>query len=89
MGYLLYKLLTNGVFAEQLWFKIKMFLVIAVVLNGSALGRRTGVQIRKTVVAETGNTVKLAMLKRRLLLFHLVQLILFLVIFVLGVFKFN
>ncbi|HWB26492.1 MAG TPA: DUF2269 family protein [Chitinophagaceae bacterium] len=82
-------LLTNGIFAEQLWFKIKMYLVIAVVINGIAVGRRTGLQIRKAAAGLTGNTAALSSLKKRLLFFHVIQLTIFALIFIMGVFKFN
>jgi len=81
--------LTRGVYGEQIWFRIKMILVVLVLINGLAVGRRTGLQVRKTVVNADGNALKLAALKKRLLLFHVIQLLLFLSIFVLGVFKFN
>jgi len=82
-------LLTNGIYAEQICFKIKMMLVIIVIVNGLALGRRTGLQIRKNIAAGGTNTVQLTSLKKTLSFFHLLQLTLFIAIFVMGVFKFN
>lgn len=80
-------LLTNGIYGEQLWFKIKMMLVIAAILNGLLLGRRTGLQIRRSVAGE--DTGRLQALKKRLTLFHISQLTILTAIFVMGVFKFN
>src|SRR5215207_6268648 len=34
--------ITRGAFGEQLWFKIKFGLIIAVIVNGLAVGRRQG-----------------------------------------------
>lgn len=80
-------LLTNGIYGEQLWFKIKMMLVIVAILNGLLLGRRTGLQIRRSVAGE--DTGRLQALKKRLTLFHISQLTILTAIFVMGVFKFN
>lgn len=80
-------LLTHGIYAEQTWFKIKMILVIITVVNGLAVGRRTGLQVRKNVAVN--NTAAVINLKQRLLVFHITQLTLFAAIFVMGVFKFN
>ena len=82
-------LLTKGIFGEQTWFRIKMILVIAVVINGQAFGRRTGIQVQKACAAENSSALSLAGLKRKLSVIHLLQLGLFLAIFILGVFKFN
>src|SRR3954471_6015001 len=38
--------LTNGVFGEQLWFRIKFGLVILLMLNGMVIGRRLGNKLR-------------------------------------------
>lgn len=80
--------LTNGIYGEQTWFRIKMILVIIAIINGLAVGRRTGIQIRKNVEAN-GAAANLAALKQKLLIFHIIQLTIFTVIFVMGVFKFN
>jgi len=82
-------LLTKGIFGEQTWFRIKMILVVATVINGLAFGRRTGIQVRKAFTNENTSPLNLASLKRKLSAFHLLQLGLFLAIFILGVFKFN
>jgi len=80
--YMMY--LTKGVFAGQLWFRIKIVLVLLVIANSfvaKALGKRV-----KVMVAEEGS---IGGLQRKVMAFYLVQLILFLTIFVLGVFKFT
>lgn len=82
---------TNGAFGEQVWFRIKFALVVAIIINGVAVGRRQGIKLKKLLSAERarGSEAGLLQIKRTIRLFHLVQLILFVVIFILSVFKFN
>jgi hypothetical protein len=84
--------LTHGVFGEQLWFRIKFGLILLIMINGVAFGRRLGVRLRKLLPQEiSGINVNDNVLEIRdkLNLFHIVQLAIFLTIFVLSVFKFN
>ena len=82
--------LTHGVFGEQLWFRIKFGLVILVILNSLLVGRRQGVKLRrmldigKPLIAGDTNRIRTALTR-----FHLSQLLLFLFIIFLSVFKFN
>ena len=82
--------LTKGAFGQQLWFRIKFALVIILVLNGILVGRRQGSKLRKRA-ADTGFqlTPQTSKLKSRLNLFYCVQLLIFIVILILSVFKFN
>jgi hypothetical protein len=77
---------------QMLWFRVKMPLVILLVLNGSVLARRLGTQLNKLLsVAETatgGNTNRIVAVRSRLRLVYVVQLLLFLSIFILSIFKF-
>lgn len=82
--------LTKGVYGEQLWFRIKFALVVLVIVNGimaSSLSRKQ----RKLLAlsSERNVQVELDKLKGRINIFYLSQLFLFLLIFILGVFKFN
>ncbi len=84
--------ITKGVFGEQVWFRIKFGLVLLVIINGLAVGRRLGVKLRKLLAAQAaGEQTESAVMKVKssLRLFHVVQLSFFLIIFVLSVFKFN
>jgi small-conductance mechanosensitive channel len=84
--------ITKGVFGEQVWFRIKFGLVLLVIVNGLAVGRRQGTKLRGLLVkqAEGEQTEEAIMkVKNNLRLFHMVQLFVFLIIFVLSVFKFN
>ena len=82
--------ITKGVFGEQLWFRIKFALVILLVLNGLLVGRRLGVKLRKTIAEGAVNaTLQTESFRTRLNWFHVIQLVLFLAIIFLSVFKFN
>jgi hypothetical protein len=83
-------ILTHGVFGEQIWFRIKFGLVILVILNGLLIGRRQGVKLRRILEnSEPDLTGDVHKVKSRLGRFHLTQLLLFLFIIFLSVFKFN
>jgi hypothetical protein len=84
--------ITDGVFGEQIWFRIKFVLVLLIIVNGLAVGRGQGVRLRKILSGEKpGGYVeeRILKIKRNLSLFHIAQLSLFFAIFVLSVFKFN
>lgn len=81
---------THGVFGEQLWFRIKFALVVLVILNSLLIGRRQSLKLRKLL--EAGGlvfTAEVARIKSNIKTFHLLQLLLFLLIIFLSVFKFN
>jgi hypothetical protein len=83
----------KGAFGEQLWFRIKFGLIIAIIINGVAVGRRQGLRLTKILAEEIAagrnNDGKLLRVKSNLNWFHLSQLVFFLIIFTLSVFKFN
>ena len=82
--------LTHGVFGEQLWFRIKMGIVLVLMLNGIFFGRKQGEELRmimnndKAYLAERVDQIKV-----NLNIFFTVQLILFFSIVFLSVFKFS
>jgi len=84
--------LSHGLFAEQLWFRIKMGVILLLFINGVAIGGRTARKLRKVVEADLaganagGGPEKL---KGRLRTIQIIQLLLFLTIFVLSAYKFN
>jgi len=84
--------ITRGAFGEQLWFRVKFILIIFIIINGIGLGRRQGKNLRRLLTAggpaAHGDTAFLT-IQKRLRLFHLLQLMLLLSIFILSVFKFN
>jgi hypothetical protein len=88
--YMMY--VTNGAYGEQVWFRIKFGLIILIILNGIAFGRRQGLELRKILSSEMlggGIDMELSKIRGNLNLFHLSQLMFFLCILTLSVFKFN
>jgi hypothetical protein len=87
--YMMY--VTHGAFGEQIWFRIKFGLIILIIINGLAIGRRLGIKLRKNLSEETTGKVEMALfkIKGNMSLFHISQLAMFIIIFVLSVFKFS
>jgi hypothetical protein len=94
-------IITHGVFGQQIWFQIKIGLIVIIAINGSVFGRRQDVQLKRLLSLEKLNFQQdrspgqenrkedLLKVKHRLALFYLSQLCMFLIIFTLSVFKFN
>ena len=82
----------HDVWGAQLWFRIKMGLLLLVIINGLGLRRMLGLRLRKTlsngtaaiVMGEKWNTIK-----RYFAMVQFSQILLFITIFILSVFKFN
>ena len=82
----------HNVWGAQLWFRIKMGLLLLVIINGLGLRRMLGLRLRKTlsngtaaiVMGEKWNTIK-----RNFTMVQFIQILLFITIFILSVFKFN
>lgn len=83
--------LTNGVFGEQLWFRIKFGLVVVLILNALLIGRRQGNRLRGAFGGDTvaDAVVRTTGVRVALNRFFLIQLVLFLAIISLSIFKFN
>ncbi len=93
--------ITRGVFGEQIWFQIKFSLVILIIINGLAVGRRQGSKLKRLLSQETSNThadnfvsqtnfkADLLKIKNNISWFHLSQITFFILVFILSVFKFN
>jgi hypothetical protein len=82
----------KGAFGQQLWFRIKFGLILAVILNGIAVGRRQGLKLTRILSQEItaiNSDGKLLRIKNNLRWFHFSQMVFFLIIFTLSVFKFN
>ena len=84
--------MSHGAFAEQLWFRVKMGILLLVILNGAVIGGRAARRLRKVVEEElAGANVgqRRMTLKGRIRMIHIFQMVLFLAILVLSVYKFN
>ncbi len=81
---------TKGVFAEQLWFRVKMMLVLILIVMTIVTGRQRKKTSAVIAADTTGDSAAtLARLERNIHIYCLVQLAVVLAIFVMGVFKFN
>ncbi|HEY4208440.1 MAG TPA: DUF2269 family protein [Puia sp.] len=83
---------SHGAFAEQLWFRVKMGVLLLIIVNGAIIGGRATRNLRRAVEAELAGTregQQSRTFKGRIRTVHLLQLVLFVVIFVLSVYKFN
>ena len=82
--------LAHGMLAEQIWFKIKIVLVLLLIGNNGFYGARLSVKIRKIFTVNTLEMVdQLLILKSKLRTFYLVQLCIFFIIIFLSAYKFN
>ena len=77
----------KGVVARMLWFRIKMILVVLVALNGALILRRQSDRLKGLLAEGRANSQILA-LNRTRSVFHVIELLLFLAIFILSVFQF-
>lgn len=82
-------ILFKGAVARMLWFRIKMVLVVLVILNGSLVLRRQAGRL-KALLADSGNggNHQILALSRTMSIFHVIELLLFGIIFFLSVFQF-
>lgn len=79
----------KGVVAQMLWFKIKMVLVLLIILNGTLVLRRGSNRLKSLLQPDDPrHNSRISSLKDRLSAFHGLELLLFLIIFVLSIFRF-
>ncbi|MES2130814.1 MAG: hypothetical protein V4506_00610 [Bacteroidota bacterium] len=81
----------HQVWGQQIWFRVKFGILILIIINGLAIRRRLGNKLKKLLADETrlDNTLALSKLKGNITLGHIFQILFFVVIYILSVFKFN
>lgn len=80
----------HAVWGPQLWFRIKMGVLLLIIINGLSFRRILGKRIHARVMQEsTVRWTQQGSLRSGVTVVQLVQLAFFLVIFVLSVFRFN
>ena len=78
----------KGTVAAMLWFRIKMILVALVLINGAGILRKNGINLKLLLTENTGNNNgRILALKSRMTVAHSIQMVLFLSIFILSVFR--
>ena len=77
--------ITHGAFAHQIWFKIKLGLILTLILNGFLVGGRQSSKLKRRLDVNEQLTGIISNIK----LFFMAQMILFFTIILLSIFKFN
>ena len=79
----------QGTIASQLWFKVKLSLLLLLILNITLIFRPARIRLRRSLDAEDPEPAVLAKTRQLLDLFYVMQFLIFLGIFILSVFRFN
>ena len=82
----------HEVWGAQLWFRIKIAILLLIIINGLGLRRSVGTKLKKALAGNvldgTANEQWHA-IKRNFTVVQVIQMALFIIIYVLSVFKFN
>jgi hypothetical protein len=82
--------LVQWTFLSLLWFKIKLFIVLLLIVNGFTLGRTSTLRLQRFVLKGVKHAQPDAVtVKRSVRIFQAIQLSLFLLIILLSVFRFT
>jgi len=75
---------------SQAWFIIKMFLYVALILNGTLVARPTGLQLKELMTHPATNETKnrFHSLKRKMTIFHITEFSMLVAIYVLAIYRF-
>lgn len=79
----------HGAVSSQLWFRVKMALVLLIILNALLLGAPQTTKLKKILLSGVHKSDRLESVKSRMDLYYAIQLIMFFTIFILSVFRFN
>jgi uncharacterized membrane protein len=82
----------HEVWGAQLWFRIKMGVLLLIIINGLGLRRRLGSKLNKMLTADLSDNSSgedFNRISRNFTAVQEIQMLLFVIIYVLSVFKFN
>jgi uncharacterized membrane protein len=82
----------HEVWGAQTWFRIKMGVLLLIIINGLGLRRMLGSKLKKLLpIDPAGDSIaeKFIRLKRDFTTVQIIQILLFVIIYVLSIFKFN
>jgi len=81
----------HQVWGQQIWFRGKMGVLVLVIINGLGIRRSMGSKLKRLLTEESLSDFdgKRSGLKSNITLVHAFQLLFFLIMFTLSVFKFN
>lgn len=77
----------HGVVASQLWFRIKMILVLLIIINSLLFARPQSLKLKKLL--PEGDINELSALRKKSAAYYAIQLAMFLSIILLSVFRFG
>ena len=81
--------LFHGIVASQLWFRVKMILLLLIILNALLFARPQNIKLKKILSADSIAGNELYPLKSKMNIYYAIQLTLFFCMFILSVFRFN
>lgn len=73
---------------QALWFRVKLPLVLLVVLNGAVLARPATLRLKKLLLDGNAGSDSIDPIRNRRRAIYILQLLLFVAIFILSIFKF-
>lgn len=82
----------HEVWGAQLWFRIKMGILLLIITNGLGLRRSVGTRLKKFLTKDLpakATTVQFTSIKKKFFIIQSIQMLLFVIIYVLSIFKFN
>jgi hypothetical protein len=80
----------HQVWGQQIWFRIKMGVLLVIIFNGLGFRRVIGSKIQRIILnSSIPEDTQLSMLKTSMTFVQSIQMMLVIVIFILSVFKFN
>jgi uncharacterized membrane protein len=82
----------HEVWGAQLWFRIKMGILVLIIINGLGLRRVLGSRLKKLLSREISGgsaSEEFSGIKKRFSVVQVIQMLLFVIIYTLSVFKFN
>ncbi|MEP6684560.1 MAG: hypothetical protein ABJA35_14920, partial [Parafilimonas sp.] len=79
----------HGAFVSQLWFQVKMVLVLIIILNASFFARTQNKKLEKLLSSNDHAIHNFNSIKSKLNVYYVIQFIFLITIFVLSVFRFN
>jgi hypothetical protein len=77
--------ITHGAFAHQIWFKIKLVMILTLILSGFLVGAKQKIKLKKCLEMDDRAEVPI----RNIKLFYLAQMAVFFTIILLSIFKFS
>jgi hypothetical protein len=80
----------HQVWGQQLWFRVKMIILLLIIVNGLGLRRMVGSRLKRILSGDCQQfSEQLSGLRGKVLAIHYFQFVFFVIIFFLSVFKFN